>query len=249
MNIFLIYAFMFSGGSVIGWALEVVFRKFFSNSNPEHKWINPGFLNGPYLPLYGFGLCALYTMTMLENVIPVENSIVRELILFVMMAVAMTVIEYIAGMIFIKGMKTKLWDYSDQRGNIQGIICPLFSFFWAVLSAVYYFLIHPYVLGGIQWLFDNLAFSFVIGLFFGVFLVDVFYSLDLLVKIRRFAADNDIVVLYERLKNEVITKADMYRKRDKIHYFLLTFHDGKSINEVLQEHLQNVKNEKRFKRK
>ena len=55
MNIFLIYAFMFSGGSVIGWALEVVFRKFFSNSNPEHKWINPGFLNG-----WIWALCALY---------------------------------------------------------------------------------------------------------------------------------------------------------------------------------------------
>ena len=27
------------------------FRRFFS----IRKWINPGFLNGPYLPMYGFG--------------------------------------------------------------------------------------------------------------------------------------------------------------------------------------------------
>lgn len=66
MNAFLVYAFMFSGGSVIGWGLEVVFRKFFSASNPEHRWINPGFLNGPYLPLYGFGLCALYTLSLIH---------------------------------------------------------------------------------------------------------------------------------------------------------------------------------------
>lgn len=249
MNIFLTYAFMFSVGSTLGWGLEVVFRRFFSRKNPERKWVNPGFLNGPYLPLYGFGLCALYTMTMLENIIFIDNELISQLVLFVMMAAAMTLIEYIAGIIFIKGMKTQLWDYSDEHGNIQGIICPKFSFFWAVLSAVYYFLIHPYVLGGIQWLSDNLAFSFVIGLFFGVFLVDVTYSLDLLVKIRRFAADNDIVVLYERLKNEVRSKADKYRKRDKIHYFLLTFHAGKSINEVLQEHLQNNKDDKRPKYK
>ena len=23
------------------------------------KWVNPGFLIGPYLPIYGFGLCGL----------------------------------------------------------------------------------------------------------------------------------------------------------------------------------------------
>ena len=110
MSLFLVYAFMFSVGSVMGWGLEVLFRKFFSAANPGHKWINPGFLNGPYLPLYGFGLCALYTMTMLGDVIPIENGVLREITLFVMMAAAMTVIEYIAGLISIKGMKTKLWD-------------------------------------------------------------------------------------------------------------------------------------------
>ncbi len=249
MNIFLIYAFMFFAGSTFGWGLEVVFRRFFSNKNPERKWINPGFLNGPYLPLYGFGLCALYTLTMFENIIFVDSELLRRIILFIMMAAAMTLIEYIAGVIFIKGMKTQLWDYSDERGNIQGIICPKFSFFWAVLSAVYYFLVHPYVLDGIQWLSENLAFSFVIGLFFGVFLIDTAYSLDLLVKIRRFAADNDIVVLYERLKNDIRTKTDRYRKRDRIHAFLLTFHTGKSINETLQEHLQSFKTDKRQKRR
>ena len=249
MNAFLVYAFMFSGGSVIGWGLEVVFRKFFSASNPEHRWINPGFLNGPYLPLYGFGLCALYTMTMLENVIPAENRVVRELILFLMMAAAMTIIEYIAGLIFIKGMKTKLWDYSDQWGNIQGIICPLFSLFWAILSAVYYFLIHPYVLDGIRWLSENLAFSFVIGLFFGVFLIDVCCSLDLLVKIRKFAAENDIIVRYERLRSELRARTDEYRNRRKIARLLPSLSSGKNLNEILQEYMDNFKKEIRTRHK
>ena len=52
-------------------------------------------------------------------------------------------IEYFAGLIFIKGMHVKLWDYSDEKFNIQGIICPKFTFFWYLLSAIYYFLIHP----------------------------------------------------------------------------------------------------------
>lgn len=67
MNFFLTLAFLFFIGSTIGWGIEVIFRRFFSSANPERKWINPGFLNGPYLPLYGFGLCFLYLLASLEK--------------------------------------------------------------------------------------------------------------------------------------------------------------------------------------
>lgn len=53
MSLFLTIAFLFFIGSMAGWVIEVVFRRFFSSANPERKWINPGFLSGPYLPLYG----------------------------------------------------------------------------------------------------------------------------------------------------------------------------------------------------
>ncbi|MFR6586477.1 MAG: putative ABC transporter permease [Ruminococcus sp.] len=130
MNLFLTLAFLFCIGSVLGWGLEVLFRRFFS----AHHWVNPGFLVGPYLPLYGSSLCILYLLAMLEPLIPVENAWGRKLLLFVLMALAITLVEYIAGLIFIRGMKIKLWDYSERWGNIQGIICPLFSFFWAILQ-------------------------------------------------------------------------------------------------------------------
>ena len=139
MNLFLTLAFLFLIGSVLGWGLEVIFRRFFS----AHRWVNPGFLVGPYLPLYGSSLCVLYLLAMLESLMPVENPLLKKIMLFVVMALAITALEYVAGLIFIRGMKIKLWDYSDRWGNIQGIICPLFTFFWMVLSAVYYFLIHP----------------------------------------------------------------------------------------------------------
>ncbi len=240
MDIFLTYSFMFFTGSITGWWLELFFRKFFSKKNPEHKWLNPGFLNGPYLPLYGFGLCALYTMSYFENFISIENELIQKIVLFALMAAAMTIIEYIAGIIFIKGMKTKLWDYSEEKWNIQGIICPKFSFFWAVLSAVYYFLIHPSVQEGISWLFENLAFSFFIGMFFGIFLIDVGASLNILVTIRKFAADNDIIVRYERLKAEIHSRTNT---NEKIKNFLLQFRSDRNIYDSLQEHMQNLKNE------
>lgn len=53
-------------GCILGWGLEVLYRHY-SPANQTHRWINPGFLVGPYLPLYGFGLCALYLLASLEN--------------------------------------------------------------------------------------------------------------------------------------------------------------------------------------
>lgn len=60
MNLFLTLAFLFFIGAITGWVIEVLFRRFLSSANPERKWINPGFCTGPYLPLYGVGLCMLY---------------------------------------------------------------------------------------------------------------------------------------------------------------------------------------------
>lgn len=67
MNIFLTLAFLFFIGATLGWVLELLFRRFFSSANPERKWINPGFCVGPYLPLYGCGLCFLYLIASLEQ--------------------------------------------------------------------------------------------------------------------------------------------------------------------------------------
>ena len=44
--------------------------------------------------------------------------------LVLVLLVSLTLLEYITGLIFIKGMHIKLWDYSKQWGNVQGIICP-----------------------------------------------------------------------------------------------------------------------------
>lgn len=56
MQIFLLLALLFMSGSFIGYVIEVFFRRFVS----AKRWINPGFLNGPCLPLYGFSLLFLY---------------------------------------------------------------------------------------------------------------------------------------------------------------------------------------------
>lgn len=238
MSVALKLAFLFFVGSCLGWVIELLFRRFISTANPERKWINPGFLVGPYLPLYGFALCAMYLLAGLENILPWDTEWIKKVALFVLMALCMTAIEYIAGIIFIKGMKVKLWDYSDEPGNIQGIICPRFSAIWAALGAIYYFLIHPFALTWLDWLEDNLTFTFVIGFFFGVFVIDAVYSFNILAKIRKFAVESEIVVKYQSLARQI--RVSREKRKEKARFFLSMATEA-PFSEHLKEYYDNMR--------
>ena len=202
IDVFLIMVFLFFMGSTLGWIIEVLFRRLFT----AKKWINPGFLTGPYLPLYGFGVVGLFGI----SIIPIDTGIawLNSVIIILIMGVSMTLIEYIAGLVFIKGMKIRLWDYSDRKGNIQGIICPLFSFFWLIVSALFYFVIDKHVIDAVTWFVHHIEFAFVVGIFVGVFLIDVVHSLDLTAKIRKFAQEHSIIVNIEKLKEALYDKVE-----------------------------------------
>ena len=188
---------------------------------------------------HGLGVESLfYLLAQLEQFSFIKNPILNKIVLFIMMAICMTIIEYIAGLIFIKGMKVKLWDYSDLWGNIQGIICPLFSFFWAVLGAVYYFFVNPYILDALDWLSKNLAFSFFIGMFFGVFLIDFVYSAKLLSKIKAFAQENDIIVRYEHLKAQISSARAARREKPR---FVLAFRSETPFVESLKQYAEKYR--------
>ena len=133
MKYLVIGSTLFVIGSLLGWVIELFFRRFVS----QKKWVNPGFLTGPYLPIYGCGVVVLFVLSSID--IPISNQIVNAIVRILLIGAGMTLIEFIAGLIFIKGFKAKLWDYSDRKGNIMGIICPAFSLIWLVVGSLYYF--------------------------------------------------------------------------------------------------------------
>lgn len=243
MNVLLILAFLFFIGSLSGWVMELLFRRFISSSNPERKWINPGFCTGPYLPIYGCGLCIMYLIASLERFSMIQNPFWNKITLFVFMSICMTVIEYIAGIANLKYTKVRLWDYTKEWGNIQGVICPKFSLIWAVLGAVYYFFIHPHILDALNWLSNNLAFSFFIGLFFGFFIIDVVNSAQIIAKLKKYAEENDVVVRYETIKAHIRKRND--ERKQKYHFFR-PFRSEIPLNEHLNELLNQ--NRKRIKK-
>ena len=198
MKYLVIISTLFVIGSLFGYILELFFRR----SVSQKKWMNPGFLTGPYLPIYGFGIAILYGVSNLPLGIDIVwlDIVIRILII----GVGMTLIEFIAGLIFIKGFKVKLWDYSQQKGNILGIICPLYSFIWLAVGCLYYFLINPFLVEGINWISENLIYTYFIGAVIGMMIVDFAYSIHLATRIKAFSDNQSL--RFEELRKEFRNK-------------------------------------------
>lgn len=242
MDLFFCICILFAIGSMIGWVIELFFRRFVSSK----KWINPGFLVGPYIPLYGFGLSGLF---LIDYYIRFDEWFnfspwINDVLVILIMCIVMTLIEYIAGIIFIKGMGIKLWDYSDRKGNIQGIICPLFSLFWGVIAAFFHFFVMKVCENYLVWFatssVNNSWLPFFLGLFYGVIIVDFGYSMKITTKIRSFAKEHNIVVRYEELKNQI---RDFQEKAKEKISFVLPFKSETSLTEQLRTYLKKVKEE------
>lgn len=232
MKYLIIVSTLFVIGSLIGYIIEVFFRRFFS----QKKWVNPGFLVGPYIPLYGFGVLILYGI----SAIPIENlfsnQILGKIVMVLIIGISLTLIELIAGLIFIKGMHIKLWDYSNRWGNFKGIICPLFSLIWLVVGSLYFFFVNPYLVIAIEWISENLVYSYFIGGVIGAMLVDTAYSIHLGLKIKKFSGD--FVVKFEQFKIDLHEK----RKETKKHFFATLINDEENQNSLKETIRKSVEN-------
>ncbi|KNZ42833.1 putative ABC transporter permease [Acetobacterium bakii] len=135
-NLSLLFTYFFLY-AIIGWSCEVVYC-----SIPQKKFINRGFLNGPYCPIYGVG--AIIIVMFLAPFIGFAP------ILFLMGVLITSTLEYVTSWGMEKLFHAKWWDYSAHKFNINGRICLLNSILFGVMSLVLMYGIHPFVQSIIQ---------------------------------------------------------------------------------------------------
>ena len=230
MQVFLTYLFLFITGCFIGWCIEVLFRRYIT----AKRWVNPGFMKGPWLPLYGFGVITMYTMCyFIVSFFPesihfynplgglfehnyISGPTWADLIPIVTMGLSMILLEFIAGLIFIKGFKVKLWDYTNMKGNILGIICPVFSIIWMFVAVIFYYAVNPFLyvfMGAVRELMfggngyvANFGLIFALGTIYGVFIYDFVSSVGLFNSVSRFARESGAVQKFENVKDVIGSK-------------------------------------------
>ena len=221
---------LFSVGSIAGWGLEVVWRRYFGQAR---RWINPGFMSGPWLPLYGFGSILLFAICHLG--FPVY---LNALIFFVLL----TVLEFIAGVITVYHFNIRLWDYRQNRGNILGLICPLYSVLWMILGIVFQLGIYPFLDSAVFFVGIHPELSFFLGLYGGTFGLDLWQSLNLAGRIKSFVRESGEkwLVDFERFKLEL--REHLPGRLMNKHRYLLPFYGetGGSLRERLERHRHNL---------
>ena len=194
MEAWLEYLFLFCTCATAGWLLEVVYR-----ASRHHKVVNPGFLTGCCLPIYGIGGGVLYFLSDLKlRFLP--NEYLRVAAILLMAMIVMTLIELIGGLIAVKYFRVRLWDYSGEWGNFQGVICPKFSVIWGVVCAIYYFLVYPHMHSIAARVIETPWLILAVGMYLGVFMVDLSHSLHIMQRLRRYAYQMRTNINLDQLK-------------------------------------------------
>lgn len=112
MEILVHLVLLFFVYSIVGWIIEVIgkYRQF-------HRFINRGFLTGPWLPIYGSG-CVLITVAV-GALAPYEEGVG---ITFAVAFLLCGVLEYMVSYVMEKRYHARWWDYSQRPMNLHGRI-------------------------------------------------------------------------------------------------------------------------------
>ena len=139
INLILVF-FVFS---FVGWCIEVTlkYRQF-------GRFINRGFLIGPWLPIYGCG-AALITLTV-AGLTPVERGIGTT---FAISLIVCGLIEYLASYFMEKKFHARWWDYSQKPMNLHGRVWIGNLILFGIGGVAIIHIVNPILYG----LFDSLS--------------------------------------------------------------------------------------------
>lgn len=144
MNITLTqYFLLFIIYSFLGWTMEVTCKL-----REYKRFINRGFLIGPYCPIYGWGAIAITILLYRYAYDP--------LVLFIMSIITCAVLEYVTSWVMEKLFKARWWDYSKRKFNINGRICLETTIPFGLLGMFITFVSNPFIIAQLNKIDTNI---------------------------------------------------------------------------------------------
>lgn len=188
--LFIIYAFL-------GWIVEII-----NNIVVFKKFVNRGFLIGPYCPIYGVGgLIATIFLTKYKESIFVT---------FGMSVILFAILEYFTSYIMEKLFKARWWDYSQNKFNINGRICLETLIPFGVLGCFAIYVINPLIFS-----IFNLTNMFILRIIalilFIIFIIDFTVSLKIINSFKdtavKFLKKDNTEEITKKVKEILISKS------------------------------------------
>lgn len=181
--IFIIYAFL-------GWCTEVSYAAL-----DLGKFVNRGFLNGPYCPIYGVGV-----LIVIGVLTPLKENL---LLLFAGSFFLTSVLEYVTGWVLEQVFHNKWWDYSDFPFNIKGYVCLKFSVLWGLACSFIMLVLHPVIYKFIQVFPKTAGVVFLIAVL-SAFAVDCIFTVSTILKLnRRLKVIDEVAGMLREISDEI----------------------------------------------
>ena len=152
MALFLVYSF-------VGWVMETCYCWICTK-----KFVNRGFLIGPVVPIYGTGGVLVYVL--------LKRYLDMPLVLFIMSIIICSLLEYFTSYYMEKLFKTRWWDYSNRKFNINGRVCLFNMICFGILSLVIMYGVNPFLLDIIHKI-DPMVLKTVVSILMTIFLIDL----------------------------------------------------------------------------
>lgn len=193
-SLFIIYSFL-------GWCIEVI-----ACSYAKKKFVNRGFLIGPYCPIYGV---SALIMVLLLNKYKEDISV-----LFWMSFIVCSIIEYITSFIMEKLFNARWWDYSNKLFNVNGRICLKNGIYFGALGVLLVRYINNFLVYDLNLLDYNILYILNLILFI-CFSIDLFVSFNVICKIKK---TTDVIKkdyteeITEKVK-EIVSKGSFLSRR------------------------------------
>lgn len=169
-----IYFLLFIIYSMTGWIMEVLCSLY-----NLKKFVNRGFLLGPYCPIYGSGAILI---TLLLN-----RYINDPITLFIMAILVCGVLEYLTSYAMEKLFHLRWWDYSNKKININGRVCLDTIIPFGILGMLIMYVTNPWILDKLHKL-NPTTLNIVFYTVLGIYIIDNIISLVTIIKIKGTAA-------------------------------------------------------------
>ena len=169
---FLEYFLIFLMYSIVGWGIEVILSLV-----REKRFVDRGFLLGPYCPIYGYG--------MLLIVFLLKDYTDNVLVLFILSMVICLLLEYMVSYFMELLFKARWWDYSNKKYNINGRICLEYGFLFGIGGTLIMYVVHPFIVSVIS-NFSRIGILIIGITLLVLFIIDNIVSFNVIFKIKGF---------------------------------------------------------------
>ena len=86
-----------------------------------------------------------------------------------------------------------------------------------------------------MWLSHNLIFTFFVGFIFGIFIIDLIYSGNVVAKIRKYAIESGIIVKFEDIKSRISREIKIRDSKAVFFIFMLKENILKAVKREVKE--------------